>query len=158
MIYYFFKKSIFERWIHQIAKKNCVCKLWNSFRIIFLNVKIVKTLSISASPVYNISVCEGQALNQWMPLIVGSSGSTALKTGTLAEIAVFEHSSLCHPQTQVKTLPSKWGQNMWTWSRKSAVFSELKLIENGLEVKKLFCGRTNQDLNRHMLRSRWHLS
>lgn len=61
-------------------KKNCVCKLWNSFRIIFLNVKIVKTLSISASPVYNISVCEGQALNQyWMPLIVGSSGSTALK-------------------------------------------------------------------------------
>ena len=84
-----------------------------------------------------------KAENQyWMQVIFGSSDITALKTpfchgnhcmssGTRLEVIFHEHSSLCHPQMQVKALsskeeealsehdpetpPSSLGQLKWGW-------------------------------------------
>lgn len=50
MIYYFFKKSIFERWIHQSAKKLClqiVEQFWNNIPQC-KNCENIEYLSISS--------------------------------------------------------------------------------------------------------------
>lgn len=100
-----------------ICKKH---KLWNKFRIMFLNVKLQRRINISAST----ARLKINTVCLWPSYLKKKKVWFCHRNHCMARehFIVREHSSPLHPQIQVKTLFFKSRSYMWTWS--SSVASE----------------------------------
>ncbi len=79
--------------------KECVTRLWNTLKTMFLNVKLQKALQISSSTVHNIikfseklekSLCVRDKTEDlcWMPVVFGPSDDTASLIGMISVIDI----------------------------------------------------------------------